>query len=100
MDQGLTIDAKRLGRGHVRLTARLNGESIYTDQGPIAKAEFRRRFIGKVCEGHEGIDRDELIAQLEKIAADPPPETEGRELEPQGQSSTTRSSCRRGHRRG
>jgi hypothetical protein len=68
---GFTIECNPTGRnGSVTLTARLVGDVLEVQTLDLTKPKQRNEFVGAVCEGRNGIDREALDSQLKKLAAD------------------------------
>ncbi len=70
-DNGLTINAAPSGRnGSATLTAKLGGELVAVEKLDLTKPKQRADFIGRLCDGREGIDRQAVEAELLRLAAD------------------------------
>ena len=70
-ENGLVIEFAPTGNGTTgTLTARLGDDVLHVDKLDVAKLKARDGFIGALCEGRAGIDRQEVGAELKGIAAE------------------------------
>ena len=71
-DNGLTLEWTPKGNnGGGTLTARMGQDVLHLDHGNLARAEFRRKFIGALCKDRQGIERQAVEAELLRLAAAP-----------------------------
>jgi hypothetical protein len=69
-ENGLTIDAAPSGRnGSATLTAKLAGEVVAVEKLDLTKPKQRADFIGRLCNGREGINKADVEAELLRLAA-------------------------------
>jgi hypothetical protein len=69
--EALEFNYESIGRGgKVRLSARLPDGSSFTDKIDVTDAQGRERFLCGLCKNRKGLDRKEVVAALERIAAE------------------------------
>ena len=67
----LRLDCKPIGRsGKATLTAHFPDGTTFTDKIDLTRLSAREKFLDALCDGREAIDRSEVRALLEKLAAD------------------------------
>lgn len=71
VENGLTIHAAPVGHnGTATLTAKLAGEVLAVESVNLTKPKQRAEFVGRLCDGREGIDAAAVESKLLKLAFD------------------------------
>ena len=63
----LTIECVPIGsKGIARLTAMLGDQILHTDKGDVGTSMFRERFAMALCQGGNGINKEEVLQKLQE----------------------------------